>query len=398
MANKALFVSTSDEKPSILTISFKDDPGGSLGTELLDCDKSYARDIFLPGFGIVHKLLDGETVARTCGVIRGDCIVGVSGLGFRRFPPDYPEDQLKDLTMGVEPRELTDEEKERKHRVIKDAKKGETFKALIERIKEIKAAEDPENPLELLLERHGWDSRANSLGRFLSVTDKIIVDTMGLLQKHEDWKEAYFPIDLTEPSLQEILKLGIVSEIGVHEDAPTIYIDYTKIQALEIDQKADDVIKAIIIYTEIMLASCPNPRRPKVCHLINMTGVKAYQGFCDDVFQKLYPLLETQYPDTLFKIVMYPIQKQGLMNESLIRAAAITTTDKHVLKQKKAELAKSIFNSLSETMQRAVVLVDTANEVCTELGWETGKVAADGGLDKFVEKHSKAVDDLIVEL
>ena len=34
-----IFVPTSDEKPELLTISFEDDPKGSLGAQLINCDK-----------------------------------------------------------------------------------------------------------------------------------------------------------------------------------------------------------------------------------------------------------------------------------------------------------------------------------------------------------------------
>ena len=34
-----VFTSTSNEKPQLLTISFEDDPQGSLGAQLINCDK-----------------------------------------------------------------------------------------------------------------------------------------------------------------------------------------------------------------------------------------------------------------------------------------------------------------------------------------------------------------------
>jgi hypothetical protein len=34
-----IFISTSNEKPQLLTISFEDDPQGSLGAQLINCDK-----------------------------------------------------------------------------------------------------------------------------------------------------------------------------------------------------------------------------------------------------------------------------------------------------------------------------------------------------------------------
>ena len=39
MSKNPVFHSTSSEKPKLLTISFKDDPQGSLGAQLINCDK-----------------------------------------------------------------------------------------------------------------------------------------------------------------------------------------------------------------------------------------------------------------------------------------------------------------------------------------------------------------------
>lgn len=54
--------------------------------------------MFSPGFAQIGRLLDGDTVARKSGVNVGDCIVAVSGQGFRRFAPDYKEEELENLS------------------------------------------------------------------------------------------------------------------------------------------------------------------------------------------------------------------------------------------------------------------------------------------------------------
>lgn len=38
-------------------------------------------------------MMEGETLARVGGVRVGDYIVGVNGEGFRRFPPDFDEEE-----------------------------------------------------------------------------------------------------------------------------------------------------------------------------------------------------------------------------------------------------------------------------------------------------------------
>jgi hypothetical protein len=54
--------------------------------------------MFSPGYAQIGRLLDGETVAKACGVSVGDCIVAVNGSGFRRFAPDYKEEELENLS------------------------------------------------------------------------------------------------------------------------------------------------------------------------------------------------------------------------------------------------------------------------------------------------------------
>jgi C-terminal processing protease CtpA/Prc len=54
--------------------------------------------MFVPGYATVGRLLDGETVARKSGVKVGDCIVAVNGQGFRRFAPDYKDEELENLS------------------------------------------------------------------------------------------------------------------------------------------------------------------------------------------------------------------------------------------------------------------------------------------------------------
>ena len=63
-----IFLSTSSEKPQLLTISFADDPEASLGAQLINCDKGEPFEMFSPGFAQIGRLLDGDTVAKKCGV------------------------------------------------------------------------------------------------------------------------------------------------------------------------------------------------------------------------------------------------------------------------------------------------------------------------------------------
>eukprot|EP00568_Trieres_chinensis_P019710 CAMPEP_0183319148 /NCGR_PEP_ID=MMETSP0160_2-20130417/62713_1 /TAXON_ID=2839 ORGANISM="Odontella Sinensis, Strain Grunow 1884" /NCGR_SAMPLE_ID=MMETSP0160_2 /ASSEMBLY_ACC=CAM_ASM_000250 /LENGTH=58 /DNA_ID=CAMNT_0025485575 /DNA_START=63 /DNA_END=236 /DNA_ORIENTATION=+ len=54
-SNSPLFVSTSCEKPSMLSISFASDPAGSLGTQLMNHDKGNPAEMFVPGYASVGR-------------------------------------------------------------------------------------------------------------------------------------------------------------------------------------------------------------------------------------------------------------------------------------------------------------------------------------------------------
>jgi C-terminal processing protease CtpA/Prc len=88
-----LFEGLSTERPSLLTISFATDPTASLGVQLSNHDNELTNEMFLPGYASVATMMEGETLARVGGVRVGDYIVGVNGEGFRRFPPDFDEEE-----------------------------------------------------------------------------------------------------------------------------------------------------------------------------------------------------------------------------------------------------------------------------------------------------------------
>ena len=313
------------EEPSILTISFASDPTASLGVKLCNHDNGLTNEMFLPGYASVGGMLDGQTLARKHGVKVGDYIVAVNGEGFRRFPPDFQDDNLKDITEGLDlinlsvengnaaggGEEMTDEEKERKRdlkgRVVTGKKSGgEVYEKLLAKIREVKTTKSPANPLLISLERYMWDSRVHSWSRFLSARNGNVPEAMTLIQGHERWRNEFFPIDLTEPSLQKLLKAHAVSEIDIEsgekeEKAPVVYIDFAKLQAMgvESDSLSIDVVKAFVVYTETLLSKSSDPRRPKTSQFVDLTGVSFKQGLQPGVLKKLYATFEPNYPGEL---------------------------------------------------------------------------------------------------
>lgn len=320
--------------------------------------------MFSPGFAQIGRLLDGDTVAKKCGVKVGDCIVAVTGKGFRRFAPDFDDSELENLSQ--ETHVPNDNQ-------VLHLGKGEAYSALLARIKAVKAAGSP--PLTLSLERYGWDAKVNSWPRFLEARDGNVPAAMKMLQEHENWKNEVFPIDLTRDGIQEVLRLKAVAEIDIQTDdsiPPAVYVNFSKLQAVE-SISTDDVCKAFIIFTEMMLARSKDPRNPKACQFIDLTGVTVSSGFRVDMLKKIYNVFEPNYPETLCKMVMYPV------------STMLGTT------------ARTMLNFVNEKTQKKFVLTNSLSVVCEELGWDQREVEACGGVKEFMHKHENAGTRLLLE-
>ena len=182
--------------------------------------------------------------------------MAITGKGFRRFAPDFDEAELENLS----PETHIPNDNQVLH-----MGKGEAYSALLARIKAVKAAGSPQ--LTLSLERYGWDAKVNSWPRFLEARDGNVPAAMKMLQEHENWKNEIFPIDLTRDGFLEVLRLKAVAEIDTQANdsiPPTVYVNFSKLQAVE-SISSDDVCKAFIIFTEMMLARSKDPRNPKAC-------------------------------------------------------------------------------------------------------------------------------------
>ncbi|CAB9529316.1 SEC14-like 1 (Saccharomyces cerevisiae) [Seminavis robusta] len=362
-----LYHSTSKEKPQLLHITFESDPKGSLGCQLVNTDKGSDDHMFLPGYAVIGKLLKGETVARKFDVRVGDVIVAVNGTGYRRFAPDYKEADVEYLNKDEEKVDVTLD-----NAVVAA---GEAYNQLLSKIKAIKAAA-PDPPLILTLERYGWDARSNSWPRYLAARDNNVPDAMMMQQQHEQWKSEIFPIDLTKAGLQEIFKQKAICEINIHEIKdfpPTVYINYGKLQQMEKagEITADEVVEAFIIFTERLLAHSNDPRNPKTCQFIDLSGVSITGGFRVETLKRIYKIFEPNYPETLFKMVMFPVSSMvGLT-------------------------ARSLLSFVNEKTQSKFLITNSLDKVCEELGWEKRDVDDCGGIKEFMEKHEKVGDSFL---
>jgi len=360
-----LFHSTSKEIPEILHLSFESDPKGSLGCQLVNCDKNVDTDMFVPGYAVIGRLLKGNTVAKKYGVKIGDCIVAVNGKGFRRFAADYKYSDAPKINDEVENVELD-------NRVVAP---GPAYDELLAYIKKMKSS-NPNPPLLLTLERYEWDARSMSWARFLVARDDNVPNAMMMMQQHEAWKNVTFPIELTSPGMQEIFKQKAVSEIIVEnsEDLPpTVYVNYGKLMAMERagEITSDDVVKAFLIFTERMLSKAKDPRSPKTCQFIDLSGVSVTSGFRVETLKKIYRIFEPNYPETLHKMVMYPVSSMvGLT-------------------------ARSMLSFVNEKTQQKFLITNNLEKVCAELGWDQRDVDDCGGISDFMMKHEKVGDDYI---
>jgi hypothetical protein len=320
--------------------------------------------MFSPGFAQIGRLLDGETVARKSGVQVGDVIVAVNGSGFRRFAPDYDEKQVKNLSEGSETAN---------DNAVISMGQGEAYSALLTKIKTIKAAGNP--PLVLSLERYTWDAKINSWPRFLEAREGNVPEAMKLLQEHENWKSKVLPIDLTRDGIQEVLRLKAVAEVDFddgRESAPTVYVNFAKLLAAD-NISSDDVVKAFIIFTEMLLARSKDPRFPKTNQFIDLSGVSLSSGFRVELIRKIYDVFEPNYPETLNKMVMFPV------------STMLSTT------------ARTLLTFVNEKTQKKFIFSSDLSQVCEELGWDQKEVESCGGVTEFMHKHEKSGSDFILE-
>jgi len=304
-------------------------------------NKGLTNEMFLPGYASVGGMLDGPTLAKSAGVKVGDYIVAINGEGYRRFPPDFKDDELKNVTEGLDMINLDsptkegkggdnkDDEDEKVKRELKgrviSTKQGEAYTQLLSKIREIKTLQSKTNPLVISMERYMWDSRVHSWSRFLSARNGNVPEAMQMIQAHEAWRNTFFPIDLTDASLQKLLRVHAVSEIDVAnhivdgdgdvvdstKKAPVVYIDFSKLQEMGAESESiqTDVVKAFVVYTETLLSKQPDPRSPKTSQFVDLSGVSIKQGLQPGVLKKLYATFEPNYPETLEKMVLYPVPR-----------------------------------------------------------------------------------------
>ena len=196
-----------------------------------------------------------------------------------------------------------------------------------------------------------------------------------MLQNHENWKTQNLPMDLTRDGLQEVLRLKAVAEIDVGERRdlpPAVYVNFAKLQAMD-SISFDDVCKVFVIFTELMLDRSSDPRNPHINQFIDLTGVGVSIGFHTELLRKIYEIFESNYPESLAKMVMYPV------------STVLATTIRHMLK------------FVNENTQNKFVITNSLSVVCEEMGWDQEEVESCGGVKEFMHKHEQVGADFILE-
>jgi len=369
-----MFNSTSEIRSKKIIVPFVSDPNGSLGAQLKNHDKGLSEDIFIQGYATVSRLIEGETMARKFGVKVGDCIVSVNGEGFRRFESDDINDGIDDLKIDAlqidDDKKKIGEDQKLESRVVKCSEVGGAYASVLSKIKDVKKAKDPNCPLHIILERNGWDSRANAWSRFLAARNSDTPLAMKMMEEHTIWKNNYFPIDLSQEGIQKVLKSNAVSEINLensknNESPPTVYVDFSKIQALESGCSPKDVVDAFVVFTEKILSQASNPLSPKTSQFIDLTNTSITSGFRVDILKEVYAAFEPNYPETLHRMVMYPVSM----------------------------MVKATFNMLlsfvNDQTRQKFILTDDLDLVCKELGWDKDDVQTCGGIFQYMKKHEK---------
>lgn len=381
VSNGSSFCPSSSDKLEKILISFASDPTASLGAQLVNHDKGDSNELFMPAYAIIDRLLDGDTMAKRFEVNAGDCIVAVNGIGFRRLPIECNESDISDLTPQVEKLKiststssLSKADEDQDVRRVFNGKNGECYKALLQSIKDAKVGQTSEKPFTLRLERYGWDSRVHSWSRFLTARDGDVQLAMQMMQEHEAWRQTCFPIDTSQSGIQAVLQAKAISEIDLQQKPqdgavciPSVYVDFGKLQTLESSKQctAEDVVDAFVIFTEKLLERAPDPRTPKTCQFIDLTNSRISTGLRVTLLKKIYGAFEPNYPETLHKMVMYPVSR-------IVR-----------------KTSSMLLSFVNEKTRNKFVITDDLSQVCKELGWDKAEVEQCGGISGFMAKHQR---------
>jgi CRAL/TRIO domain len=188
-----------------------------------------------------------------------------------------------------------------------------------------------------------------------------------------------------------------------------VYVNYGSLQQLQASGAitTDDVVAAFVIFTERMLSKAIDPRHPQTCQFIDLSGVSISSGFRVDALKQIYNTFEPNYPETLYKMVIYPVSTL-MVRFQVINAASpylsltemylthlfMTLSGNNSLYQ--STTARTLLSFVNEKTKKKFLITNQLDAVCTELGWDRAEVEECGGVTEFMHKHETASDTLLL--
>lgn len=366
----ALFEGTSQEEGKYFHVQVDKK---SLGVKLINCDDANDSTVqFYPGYAIVG----GFTQIPHPKLRKGDIIVAVNGHGFRRFAHSSDTEQPASNDDDDDDTVVLD------HAVI--PADGTAYQQFMEKLKAVKlAGGDP--PLVLTFIRFGWDSRCFAWRRFLSARKGNVPAALELHQKHVQWKMESFPMDIASAGVQAIFSTKAVAQVK-SGTIPTVYVNYGSLIQLESAGSitSNDILNAFIMVTELMLAIGDDPRHPKVTQLIDVSGT-TYTNFRTDILTALYSVFEPNYPETLHRMILYPISAVAV--SPLVGFVFVCLS--HAML--KSTTIRAMLSFVNETTRNKFLITGDAHQVCQAMQWDVSEMNAAGGIQGYVHAHEANV-------
>jgi len=108
--------------------------------------------------------------------------------------------------------------------------------------------------------------------------------------------------------------------------------------------------------------------------------------------------IQPNYPETLFKMVMYPVSNMVVSSRDVAKNPAISSSSVDPLFKRfflfhQGLTARSLLGFVNEKTQSKFLITNSLDKVCEELGWNQHDVDECGGITEFMHKHEKVGDD-----
>lgn len=208
----------------------------------------------------------------------------------------------------------------------------------------------PSPHTELVLSSGGVGMHTDTAVPFLYVNLSRVQGVSGEIKgRGEDGVKAVVDtfVGLTEVSERERGETTTCELLGISQDS----------------QKRDPITNNLLLFASLLAhsqtcLSLQSPLHPRVSQLIDLDSVGL--GFNPLILRRVYEVFEANYPETLDKFVLYPVNR--FLQVSL----------------------NTVMGFVNQRTRDKFVVTDDLGEVCRALGVEEGRVREMGGLREFV--------------